>query len=72
MQSPESAANPAGNKQSLAAPLALVAGVVLAAAVCVLLWLHLLPLGISGQWEWPWRIPPLTPGLPAMTGFVLL
>ncbi|MFP3902772.1 MAG: hypothetical protein ACLFWB_00890 [Armatimonadota bacterium] len=72
MQSPDSATIPAGNRQPLVHSVALVAGVLLAVAVCVLLWLRLLPLGIPGQWEWPWRVPPQSPGLPAIAGFVLL
>lgn len=73
MMSPESTGTAqAGEGSALAAYIALGVGVVASAAVCVLAWLYSLPLGVADQWEWPLRIPALSPSLPALAGLVLL
>lgn len=53
---------PGGAAATYAVP---VVGLLVTAAVCTLLRLHLLPLGVPGQWYWPLRAAPLIPS-PAM------
>lgn len=51
--------------------LAPVGGALLTALVLALLSWRLLPLGVPGQWEWPWRAQTLLPGAGTLLALIL-